>query len=313
MICDEITRSIAGDDLKSGLEGIGFKIDIFIINEANEETVKSVRKVIKDNNSGFTIGVGGGRPIDVAKYSAFLEGLDFISVPTAASHDGIVSGRASIRSGSRAKSMRAKPPLMLIADTTIIAKAPFRLLRGGYGDVISNYTAVKDWDLSKRLTGESYSTYACALSKMSAELLINEAASIKPNMYQSAWKVTKALVASGVAMAIAGSSRPASGAEHMFSHALDLLLDHPALHGEQCALGSIITMYLHGGDWEFIRDAMKKIGLPTTASQLSIPDDMIVQALVKAAQIRPNRFTILADGISREAATMAAQHTGVIK
>ena len=66
--------------------------------------------------------------------------------------------------------------------------------------------------------------------------------------------VVKALISSGVAMSIAGTSRPASGGEHKFSHWLDSNCNNPALHGEQCGLGSIITMYLHGGDWKRIKN-----------------------------------------------------------
>ncbi len=92
----------------------------------------------------------------------------------------------------------------------------------------------------------------------------------------------KALVSSGVAMSIAGSSRPASGSEHKFSHMLDMIAPRPALHGEQCGVGSIMMMYLHGGDWRAIRDALSTIGAPTTARQLGIPEEHIVEALVRA-------------------------------
>lgn len=312
LVCDNNTKKIVGNMIADKLNEHGYPIEIFEITDANEKNIEEARNAIVKTGATYTIGAGGGRCIDIAKYSAFLENIEFISAPTAASHDGIISGRASIRSEGRARSLKAKPPLMLLADTSVISRAPFKLLKGGYGDVISNYTAVKDWELSQRLTGEPISTYSCALSKMSAELLIQEADSIKPGMEESAWKVIKALIASGVAMAIAGSSRPASGAEHMFSHTLDLLLDRPALHGEQCALGSIITMYLHGGNWQFIREAMQKIGLATSARALSIPDDAVVEALVKAPKVRPSRFTILGDGISEEAAHMALQYTKII-
>ena len=313
IVCDPVTRKVAASSLRDQLVEHGYEIRLYEISGANEGSISGTNRVIKEQNARFTIGVGGGRSIDVAKYTAFTNGLPFISVPTAASHDGIVSGRASIHQGGRAKSMEARPPVALLADTGIIAKSPFRLLSAGYGDVISNYSAVKDWELSHRLTNEHFSSYAAVLAKMSAELLIRDAEFIKEGLEESAWKVVKALLGGGVAMAIAGSSRPASGAEHMFSHILDHILDKPALHGEQCALGSIIMMYLHGEDWLFTRDAMKKIGLATTAAELEIPDDMVVKAIVDAPKIRPERFTILGPGISEEAARKAATITGVIE
>ena len=313
IICDPVTRNIAGIPLQDQLTGFGYKMAMYEISGANEGSISGADRLIKKEGAAFVLGVGGGRPIDVAKYTAYENRLPFISFPTAASHDGIVSGRASIHQGGRAKSKKARAPIALLADTAIIAKSPFKLLAAGFGDVISNYSAVKDWELSHRLKNEHFSTYAATLSKMSAELLIREADTIKEGIEESAWKVMKALLASGVAMAIAGSSRPASGAEHMFSHTLDHILDRPALHGEQCALGSLIMMYLHGEDWSFMRAAMERMELPTTAEEIGIPDEMIVQAIVEAPKIRPERFTILGNGISEGAARRAAVITGVIK
>ena len=171
----------------------------------------------------FVVGVGGGRVIDTAKIVSYNIDRQFVSVPTAASHDGIASARASVPTGEGNVSLEAHPPLAIIADTGIIASAPHRLLASGCADVISNYTAILDWEMAHRIKGEPMSEYAIALSKMTAEILVKNADLIKPHQEQSAWFVTKALVSSGVAMSIAGSSRPASGGEHKFSHAIDRL------------------------------------------------------------------------------------------
>ncbi len=122
----------------------------------------------------------------------------------------------------------------------------------------------------------------------------------------------KALVASGVAMSIAGSSRPASGSEHKFSHALDEVAPKPALHGEQCGVGTIMCMYLHGGNWQEIRSSLETIGAPTNAAQLGIEEEYIIEALLHAHTIRPERYTILGTGLTREAAEKVAKITGVI-
>ena len=116
-----------------------------------------------------------------------------------------------------------------------------------------------------------------------------------------------------MAISIAGTSRPASGSEHLFSHALDKILDKPALHGEQCGIGTIMMMYLHGGDWKAIRDSLKAVQAPTTAGEVGISEDDIIEALILAHKIRPERYTILGDnGISKEAAYELAHKTGVI-
>jgi glycerol-1-phosphate dehydrogenase [NAD(P)+] len=137
---------------------------------------------------------------------------------------------------------------------------------------------------------------------MTAELLMKNARTIRPGQEESAWFVIKALVSSGVAMSIAGSSRPGSGGEHKFGHALERIAPGKALHGEACGIGTIITMYLHGGDWREIRNALRQVGAPTTPEDLGIPDGTAVDALLMAKDIRPERFTILDMGLSRESA-----------
>jgi glycerol-1-phosphate dehydrogenase [NAD(P)+] len=114
-------------------------------------------------------------------------------------------------------------------------------------------------------------------------------------------------------MSVAGSSRPCSGSEHLFSHALDRVAARPSLHGEQCGVGSIMMMYLHGGDWRRTRAALQSIGAPVSARELGVTADEVVEALVQAHRIRPERYTILGDnGLTREAAERLATVTGVI-
>ena len=114
-------------------------------------------------------------------------------------------------------------------------------------------------------------------------------------------------------MAVADSSRPASGAEHKFSHTLDKIAKTPALHGEQCALGTIVCSYLQGGDWETIRSVMKTIGIPTTSKEIGIEPEMLIKALVEAKNIRPERYTILRDGLNRTEAEEALRAVGIIE
>jgi glycerol-1-phosphate dehydrogenase [NAD(P)+] len=126
--------------------------------------------------------------------------------------------------------------------------------------------------------------------------------------------VVKALVSSGVAMSIAGSSRPASGAEHLISHQLDRIAPGKALHGHQVGVASIMTEYLHSGEngrWAAIRDALAELDAPTTADELGIDDAELIAALTSAHEIR-DRYTILQGGINEEAAVEVATATGVI-
>src|SRR5665647_629615 len=119
-----------------------YPAEVLVVGSATMDEVELVASHARDKS--FIIAVGGGKTIDIAKIASSMMNLPFISVPTAASHDGIASMRASIRFSEGTQSIEAQTPLAIIADTKIIAQAPHRLLAAGCGDIISNYTAVKD-------------------------------------------------------------------------------------------------------------------------------------------------------------------------
>jgi glycerol-1-phosphate dehydrogenase [NAD(P)+] len=307
-------REVAAAPIVAQYEERGIDPEVVTVEKATFESVESVTEAAGADDIGYLLGVGGGKAIDIAKMASDHCGKGFVSVPTAASHDGIVSGRSSIPEGDTRHSVAAEPPLAVVADTGVLANAPWELTTAGCADIISNYTAVLDWRLANRLKDVEYSEYAAALSEMTAEILVDNANMVRPNLEESSWVVTKALVSSGVAMSIAGSSRPASGAEHLFSHQLDRLTPNTALHGHQVGVGSIMTAFLHGGDrgiWRDIRDALRAIDAPTTATELGIDDETVIEALTTCHEIR-DRYTILGDGMNEEAAREVARKTDVI-
>jgi len=307
-------RRVAGEDILAQFEAAGLDPAVTEVESASFDAIEAVIEAAEDADAGYVVGVGGGKAIDIAKMAADHTGVGLVSVPTAASHDGIVSGRGSVPEGDTRHSVAADPPVAVIADTGIIADAPWDLTTAGCADIISNYTAVKDWQLANRLQNVEYSEYSGALSKMTAEMLVDNTDAIKPGLEESAWIVMKALVSSGVAMSIAGTSRPASGSEHLFSHQLDRIAPGKALHGHQVGVGTIIAEYLHtgnDGDWRNIRDALASLDAPTTADELGVTETEVIQALTTAHEIR-DRYTILGNGISEDAAREAARRTGVI-
>jgi len=303
------------DLLVGPLEEAGYReIHMFIARDATRTTAENAASTAKEYKVKTIIGFGGGKSIDIAKYAAYMTDSAFVSIPTAASHDGIASPFASLKGISRPHSIKARTPIAIIADTRIIAKAPHRLLIAGAGDLIAKLTAVRDWRLAHRLKGEYYGEYAASLALLSAKHVIKYASIIRHGGEKAARIVVEGLISSGVAMCIAGSTRPASGSEHLFSHALDLLAPKPALHGEQVALGTIMMMYLHGGNWRAVRVTMKRLGLPVTAKELGIEDSIIIKALTMAHSIRPERYTILGEtGLTWEAAEKLARVAKVIE
>jgi glycerol-1-phosphate dehydrogenase [NAD(P)+] len=324
LVCDKNTKKISGDRIERILSGAGYEVsmvalalplikrDVFPAWPTLRE-VNTVMKEVKRTNSDFLLGVGGGSVIDVTKLATFELSMNFVSVPTSASHDGMASPRASLKDKRGSMSKTAVSPLAVLADTAVISKAPYRMLASGCADVISNLSAVKDWELAHRLKDEEFSTFAASLSVTSSQLLLDKAEDIRSGLEEAVWQAVKCMIVSGVAMSVAGTTRPASGAEHMFSHMLDCIAPGKALHGEQCGVGAIMTMYLHGGDWELIRHALKMIGAPISAKELDIPKKKIIQALMGAQTIRPDRYTILGEqGLTEDAAKKLAKITGVI-
>ena len=314
LVTSPTPKEVAGGRVEAAFEEAGESPETIVIEAASVESVERIVEAGRELDAGYLVGIGGGKPIDVAKTASATLGRGFVSVPTAASHDGIVSARASMPEGDTRHSVAAEPPLAVVADTGVLADAPWRLTTAGCADIISNYTAVKDWRLAHRLKGDEYSEYAGALSRMTAEMLVDSADSIKKGLEESSWIVTKALVSSGVAMSIAGSSRPASGAEHLFSHQLDRIAPGKALHGHQVGVGTIMIEYLHSGDtdgYRDVRDALSRIGAPVTAEELGVTDEDVIEALTTAHEIR-DRYTVLGDGMSEAAAREVASVTGVL-
>lgn len=313
IVCDPHTLDIAGKPAGNWLSRSGFHTEFVTIKGANAESVETVKQVAFRSRADFLIGAGGGSVIDVAKLSAYELERPYISMPTSAAHDGIASGRASIKETQGNVSKTAKPPDAVIADTALILRAPYRMLASGCGDMMANLVAVKDWELAHKQKGEEFSTFAASLSLNSAQLVIENRHIIKPNSEAAVWLVVKSLISSGVAMSIAGDSRPASGSEHMFSHMLDRLAPGGAMHGEQCGVGSILMMKLHNGDWQQIRDTLRAVRAPVDAKGLNIAPSKIIDALVGAHKIRPDRFTILGEkGLTRAKAEKLAKETGII-
>jgi len=313
MVAGDKTRKVAGDAIIDGMSKKGYEVQIIVTGEATKDHLREVEEAARETKASFLLGVGGGSKIDLAKMAAKDLEIEFLSIPTSASHDGIASGRASIKNNSMPLSLEAKVPIGVIADTSVIVKAPYRLLASGCADVISNSTALMDWEFARRLRHEEFSRSAHALANYTSQTIIESADLIRPNLEESVWIAIRPIIISGISMSVAGSSRPTSGSEHMFSHALDLIAPGKALHGEQCGVGCIMMMYLHGGDWMRIRTALQKIGAPTSSRELGITKEQVIEALCTAHKIRKDRFTILGNqGLTPEAAEKIASITKVI-
>lgn len=313
VLSDSQCYDLAGKTVSVLLEQYGLTVDFIAVKSMSANDVEALQNQIREYEPQVLFGVGGGTIIDSAKVSSASQKIPFISVPTTVSHDGIASPLASIKGAEKPFSMLAQAPLAIIADTEVIAKAPWRFVVSGCGDVIAKYTSVKDWKLAHQERGEYYGGYAASLALMSAKLVTENAQLITPQNDEGLRVLLEALISCGVAMSIAGSSRPCSGSEHLFSHALDIISTKHAMHGEQCGVGSILAAYLHKGNWQRLQRTLKQLGAPTTAQQLGVDDTDALKALEMACKIRPERYTILHKlNPSSDVCEKVARATGVI-
>ena len=274
-------------------------------------SIKNVQNKVKKDKSELVVGIGGGRSVDIAKMIAFNLKKPFVSIPTAASHDGIASPFVSVKS-DKPHSIVATAPLGVFVDIDIIKKAPKHLLASGCGDLIANIIAVKDWELGRDKVGEYYGRYSASLSLLSAKIVI-ENSELFAKKGLDVRVIVEALISAGVASCIAGSSRPCSGAEHLFSHALDKIAPGVGLHGQKCGIGAIMMAKLQGQDWKTIIKTLKNVGAPTTAKQIGLKPDQVVKALTMAQDLRPERYTILKEvEMTKNKALSLAKSTKVI-
>lgn len=320
----ERTTSIALNIVKPLIETSSITVNSMNNKELSDfiTNLRNILETIKHLNTDLLIGVGGGRIMDITKVISYYLKIPYISVPTSASHDGTASPAiatpfANILRSRYGQLESIHAPHAIVADIEIIAKAPKETIASGVGDLVAKFTAVRDWKLAHLIKGEEFSEYAASLALMSAHLVAGRAKIISTGNLEGIAVLVKALIGSGVAISIAGSSRPASGSEHLFSHALDYLASKygftPNTHGAQCGVGTIMMAKLHGLNWRKIRKILKIVGAPVNSEELGINPEYIVKALSIAHTIKSNFYTILGEnGITENAARKLAVETGVI-
>ena len=311
MISGGHVKKIVQKKIEASLSASKIKSLWYLAKTNDQKTIQEIEKKVRQSKSDLVIGIGGGRSVDIAKMIGFDIGKPFVSVPTSASHDGIASPFVSIK-GEKPHSMVATAPLGVFVDVDIIKKAPKKLLASGCGDLMAKITAVRDWELGRDKTGEYYGRYSADLAAMSAKFLINNSARFSKEGLDVR-EIVEALISTGVAACIAGSSRPCSGAEHLFSHALDKLEPGVGLHGEKCGIGAIMIAKLQGQDWKTIVKTLRSVGAPTTAKEIGLKSKTIAKALTIAQSLRPERYTILKEvNMTEKKAITLAKNTRVL-
>ena len=215
-------------------------------------------------DGAIPVAVGSGTINDLTKLAANRTGRQYLAVATAASMDGYTAFGASITEHGSKRTFPCPAPVALIADLDIIVAAPRDLNAAGYADLLAKTTAGADWLLADALGVEFIHPQAWRIVQGHLRAALSHPAGVPQCAPSVLRQLTEGLVLSGLAMQVARSSRPASGAEHQFSHLWDM--QHHTCngripwHGFKVGLGTLamaalyehlLTLPLHHLDVDF--------------------------------------------------------------
>ncbi len=259
--------------------------------EVSEMDFESAVRLFADlpKTTSAVVGVGGGKALDVAKYVSFLGRWPYYAVPTSLSNDGFCSPQSSLTIRGKRRSLPAALPFGVVIDTTICCEAPRHLTLSGIGDLVSKFTAIADWKLSFHATGEPVNDFAALLSDGSIHAFLSH-----PEFDQDGTRLlATALMLNGIAMEMCGSSRPASGSEHLISHALDATSARPRLHGLQVGVASYLISLLQKENTERIVSLFDATGFWDAIAADPFSRTEWLEAVRIAPSIKPGYYTIL--------------------
>ncbi len=280
-----------GDSIAAELELD--EAEIFRIADGSHDSAVSLGKRLRAGAYEAVAGIGGGRIIDVTKFAAHMAGIPMVAVATNLSHDGIASPVSSLEHESGKGSYGVVMPVAVVVDLDRVRRAPDPLASAGVGDVVSNLSAVADWELAAADTGEPVDGLAVAMARSAAHAVLHQPGDTRSDGFLTV--LAEALVLSGLAMAVAGSSRPCSGGDHEIMHAIDQLYPGTASHGELAGVGALFCARLRAdpAQAEVISACLARHGLPRTPADLGLSEADFVKAVACAPATRPGRYTIL--------------------
>ncbi|WP_169729428.1 iron-containing alcohol dehydrogenase family protein [Thermoactinospora rubra] len=267
--------------------------EVFRVADGSVEAAVSLGADLRKGTYEVVVGVGGGRTIDATKYAASLAGIPMVAVATNLSHDGICSPTASLTYEGGKGSFGVPMPLAILVDLDFVHAAPEPLVRAGIGDVVSNLSAIEDWQLGNVERGEPIDGLACSMARTAAEALIGRRDSIESDAFLTV--LAEALILSGMSMVIAGSSRPSSGGDHEILHAVDQLFPGTSNHGELAGIGAAFCFFLRQDTARLnqVVECLRRHRLPVLPTDVGLTVEQFTQAVVYAPATRPGRYTIL--------------------
>lgn len=259
--------------------------------EVMDNDIESAARLFADLPSKVSavVGVGGGKALDVAKYVGFLGRFPYYAVPTSLSNDGFCSPQSSLTIRGERRSLSAALPFGVIVDTGVCRDAPRVLTLSGVGDLVAKFTAFQDWKFAFHRVGEPVDDFAALLSDGSIHAFLSH-----PKFDLDGIRLlATSLMLNGIAMEICGSSRPASGSEHLISHALDALSARPRLHGLQVGIATYLVSILQGRNTERIAGLFDDTGFWTAIADDPFSRPEWLEAVRAAPSVKEEFFTVL--------------------
>jgi glycerol-1-phosphate dehydrogenase [NAD(P)+] len=268
VVADPTTFAVAGARVLEALRAAGVPCrEPFIYAHpdlcAEQQHVLALETALTGDGA-IPIAVGSGTINDLTKLAAHRTGRHYLTVATAASMDGYTAFGASITEQGSKRTFPCPAPVALIADPDILAAAPRELNAAGYADLLAKTTAGADWLLADALGVERIYPEAWQTVQGGLRAALSHPDGVPQRNPSVLRQLTEGLVLSGLAMQLAQSSRPASGAEHQFSHLWDM--QHHTCnrripwHGFKVGLGTLamtalyehlLTLPLHNLDVDF--------------------------------------------------------------
>lgn len=246
LVADENTFSAAGDKTLAALENKKITKVIFSGKETlipNEEAIAAVTKNLCD--ADLIIGVGSGVIQDLCKYVSWSNKIPYMIVATAPSMDGYASSGAAMITDGMKVTYKAWLPRAIIGDTSVLANAPIRMIKSGYGDIIGKFSSLNDWKLAHSVNGEYFCDYIYDFVKAQIMETLSLSEGILKRDEESIKTLMEALVTIGIMISFAGSTQPASGSEHHLSHFFEItgiVWNKDYLpHGIDVAYSTVIT------------------------------------------------------------------------
>jgi glycerol-1-phosphate dehydrogenase [NAD(P)+] len=253
IIADPITYRVAGEFVYQNLEQTGVtQLQPFLFVDpslyAEYTHVDELLAFLKANDA-IPIAVGSGTINDLTKLAAHLANRQYLCIATAASMDGYTAFGASITSDGAKQTFDCPAPQACLADIAIISKAPSEMTASGYADLFAKVTAGADWILADYLQVEAIDDKAWSIVQDGLHQALSDPEGVRKGDPVAITKLVEGLMLSGFAMQWARSSRPASGAEHQFSHLWNmehhLYQGASVSHGFQVSIGTLAITALY--------------------------------------------------------------------